>query len=102
MQIQLSYSWSQAKRSSFPVDKIRAEGKRVVLSKQVKERRVLVKFEHQAIDVQEWLTDNEVAANEYQMFGVFDDRANDKMYYLGLAFVFEDPMTAMYFKLRFC
>jgi len=102
MQVQLSYSWQQARRSNFPVDKIRSEAKRVVLSKQVKERRVLVKNEHATPDVREWLSDNEVGTNEYQMFGVFDDRPNDKMYYVGLAFVFEDPMTAMYFKLRFC
>jgi hypothetical protein len=102
MQVQLSYSWQQAKRSNFNADKIRREAKRVVLNKQVKERRVLVKFEHAVSDVREWFQDNEIALNEYQMFGVFDDRVGDKMYYLGLSFVFEDPMTAMYFKLRFC
>jgi hypothetical protein len=102
MQVQLDYSWQQAKRTNFNADKIRREAKRFVVSKEVKERRVLVRYEHGANDVQEWLADNDIGTKEYQMYGVFDDRPNDKMYYVGLSFVFEDPMTAMYFKLRFC
>lgn len=103
MQLQINYNWQQAKRSNFSVDKVRREAKRVVLSKQVKDRRVVVAHSYPVAEVQEWLKDNEIAANEYEMFGVFDDRADlNKMYYVGLAFNFQDSTTAMYFKLRFC
>jgi hypothetical protein len=102
MQLQINYNWQQAKRGKFNVDSIRTNGKRVVLSKQLKERRVVVQHSYAAVDVQEWLKDNEIEANEYEMFGVFDDRVDlGKMFFVGLAFHFTDSMTAMYFKLRF-
>jgi hypothetical protein len=103
MQLQINYNWQQAKRIKFSVDKVRKEGKRVVVSKKVKESRVVVSHSHPASEVQEWMKDNEIAANEYEMYGVFDDRADlNKMYFVGLAFNFQDSTTAMYFKLRFC
>jgi hypothetical protein len=101
MIVQINYNWNQARTGKFNADAVRKIAKRVVLTQAVKERRVVVGRGNPVAEIREWLGDNEVNESEFQMFGVFDDRPQDRMYFVGLAFEFKDSDSALFFKLRF-
>ena len=100
MIMQLQYTWPEAKAIRFNADKVRRVAKRVLKQNLNHKIRVSISREHHPLDLHDWLKDN--TFNQYKMYGVFDDRPDDKMYFVGLAFEFQDEFEAMYFKLRFC
>lgn len=97
MKFKLQTNWRSAAKSSFSPDKIRREGKPF----RSKKLQCFIPKENDCIvdDLKSWFVSNEVTA--FMMFGVYNDAADGKMYYSGLAFEFQDENELMMFKLTF-
>ena len=97
MKLKLQMNWRSAAKSSFSPDAVRREGTPFRNKKLM--CMVAKNGDNGVADMKAWFVNNEVT--EFSMYGVYDDAADGKMYYMGLAFEFKDENDTMMFKLTF-
>lgn len=96
MKLKSQLNWRSAAKSSFSPDAVRREGTPF----RNKKLMCMIPKENDCsvAEMKQWFVNNEVTA--FTMYGVYNDTP-EKMYYLGLAFEFQNEDDTMMFKLSF-